>query len=119
MSYEMVQMLPPSDSTSVAYREFKQMFGEDGSVLFIGIQDTNVYKLDEFNAWYGLTEKIGTINGVEGVVSFSKLYYLSKNDSTKKFDFLPVFQGRPDTQEELDSLIEKVYSLPLLAMILQ
>ena len=112
MSYEMVQMLPPTDSTSIAYREFKQMFGEDGSVLFIGIQDTNVYKLDEFNAWYGLTEKIGAINGVEGVVSFSKLYYLSKNDSTKKFDFLPVFQGKPDTQEELDSLINKVFSLP-------
>lgn len=112
MSYEMVQMLPPSDSTSIAYREFKQMFGEDGSVLFIGIQDTNVYKLDEFSAWYDLTEKIGAINGVEGVVSFSKLYYLSKNDSTKKFDFLPVFKGKPDTQEELDSLIKKVFSLP-------
>ncbi len=112
MSYEMVQMLPHSDSTSIAYREFKQMFGEDGSVLFIGIQDTNVYKLDEFNAWYDFTENIGAIDGVEGVVSFSKLYYLSKNDSTKKFDFLPVFSGKPDTQEELDSLINKVYSLP-------
>ena len=112
MSYKMAQMLPASDSTSIAYQEFKQLFGEDGSVLFIGIQDTNIYELREFQAWYDLTEKIGAINGVEGVVSFSKIYYLSKNDSTKKFDFLPVFSGKPNSQEELDSLIAQVFSLP-------
>jgi len=112
MSYQLAQMLPASDSTSIAYKEFKQLFGEDGSVLFIGVQDTNIYQLQEFLAWHDLTERINAIDGVEGVVSFSKLYYLSKNDSTKKFDFLPVFSGRPGSQEELDSLIKTVYSLP-------
>jgi hypothetical protein len=112
MSYQLAQMLPASDSTFVAYEEFKQLFGQDGSVLFIGIQDTNIYKLDEFLAWYDLTEEIGAIDGVQGIVSFSKLYYLSKNDITKKFDFLPVFKHRPQTQIELDSLIKEVYSLP-------
>jgi len=112
MSYQFAQMLPSSDSTFIAYEEFKQLFGQDGSVLFIGIQDTNIYQLDEFLAWYDLTEEIGSIDGVQGIVSFSKLYYLSKNDSTKKFDFLPVFKQRPETQIELDSLIKEVYSLP-------
>jgi predicted RND superfamily exporter protein len=112
MSYQLVQMLPSSDSTNIAYQDFRKMFGEDGSVLFIAIQDTNIYQLREFQAWYDLTEEINKIPGVQGVVSFSRLYYLSKNDSTKKFDFLPVFQGKPQTQRELDSLVKKVYSMP-------
>ncbi len=33
LSYEMTQMLPASDTTRVYYEKFKQIFGEDGSVI--------------------------------------------------------------------------------------
>ncbi len=112
MSYEMTQMLPPSDSTSILYEEFKETFGQDGSVLFIGVQDTNLFELDEFNAWYDLTNSIQAIEGVEGVLSISQLYYLQKNDSLKKFDFLQVFKQKPQSQQELDSTLQVVMSLP-------
>ncbi len=112
MSYEMTQMLPSTDSTSIIYEEFKQTFGEDGSVMFMGVKDPNLFKLDEFNAWFDLTKQIQGIDGVEGTLSISRLYYLSKNDSLKKFDFLPVFSQKPKTQAELDSIMEFVYSLP-------
>lgn len=112
MSYELAQMLPSSDSTSILYEDFKNTFGEDGSVLFIGVQDTNLFELDEFNAWYDLTESIQQIDGVEGVLSVTKLYYLQKNDSLKKFDFLPVFNSKPQSQQELDSAMQVVMSLP-------
>lgn len=112
MSYEMTQMLPPSDSTSILYEEFKETFGQDGSVLFIGVQDTNLFELDEFNAWYDLTNSIQAIEGVEGVLSISQLYYLQKNDSLKKFDFLQVFKQKPQSQHELDSTLQVVMSLP-------
>lgn len=112
MSYEMTQMLPETDSTNMFYQEFRETFGEDGSVLFLGIRDTNIFRLDVFNHWYKLTDEIQNINGVEGVVSLSKLYYLRKNDTAHVFDFLPVFSGMPQTQAELDSLMKKVFSLP-------
>ena len=111
LSYEMTQMLPSSDSTNIEYQIFKEMFGQDGSVLFIGLQDSNLYQLEEFNDWYDLTEEIQNIPGVEGIVSLSKLYQLTKNDSVKKFDFLPVFKEKPKTQKELDSLVNVVFSL--------
>lgn len=112
LSYEMTQMLPPTDQTRINYDEFKQTFGEDGSVIFIGIRDTSFYKLNEFNDWYDLTEKIQQINGVEGVVSITKLYNLIKNDSLQKFDMKPVFSAKPESQYELDSLVKVVFSLP-------
>ncbi len=112
MSYELAQMLPASDTASVIYQEFKDTFGEDGSVMFIGVQDSNIFELDEFNAWYKLTEQLQEVEGVEGVLSLSRLYYLNKNDSLKKFDFLPVFSAPPTTQAELDSVMQFVFSLP-------
>ncbi len=112
MSYEMTPILPASDSTSIDYQNFKKMFGQDGSVLFIGVQDSNIYQLEKFNNWYDLTKQVKDIEGVQEVVSVAKLYQLKKNDSTKKFDFIPVFDQKPQTQHELDSLMSVVLSLP-------
>lgn len=112
MSYEMTQMLPDTDSTNIIYKDFKKTFGEDGSVMFMGVKDPNLFELEEFNAWYDLTNEIKNIDGVEGTLSISRLYYLHKNDSLKSFDFLPVFSKRPSSQKELDSIMETVYSLP-------
>lgn len=112
MSYEMARMLPASDSVSIDYENFRKQFGEDGSVLFVGIKDSSLFQLKKFNAWHDLTYQIKDIDGVEEVLSLSKLYYLSKNDSTKKFDFKPVVQYKPRTQQELDSIQRMIYSLP-------
>ncbi|MFZ4741593.1 MAG: hypothetical protein ACOYLE_10570, partial [Bacteroidales bacterium] len=38
MSYEMAKMLPASDSVNINYENFRKQFGEDGSVLFVGIK---------------------------------------------------------------------------------
>lgn len=112
LSYEMTRILPSSDSTYIAYQEFKKQFGEDGSILFIGLQDTNLFRLEEFNDWYDLSEKIRRVPGVEEVVSITRLYNLQKNDSLKKFEFVPLTRRQPKDQAQLDSLKKVIYSLP-------
>lgn len=111
MSYEMAKMLPASDSVNIVYEDFRSKFGEDGSVLFVGIKDSSLFELKKFNAWHDLTYKIKEIDGVEEVLSLSKLYYLTKNDSSRKFDFKPVVQYKPRTQEELDSIKKLIDNL--------
>ena len=112
ISYNFSSMLPASDSTLIRYQQFKKTFGEDGSILFIGIKDDKIYNLVEFNAWYDLTGTLKNIDGVQEIVSFANLYKLTKNDSSKKFDFQPIVTKKPETQHELDSLIEEIYSYP-------
>ncbi len=112
MSYEMVRMLPESDSTSIAYEEFKNLFGQDGSVMFVGLQDDRIYNLDEFNDWYDLSWEIREIDGVEEVLSIGKIYNLIKDDSTGLLNFMPVIQEKPEYQVELDSLRDVIFSLP-------
>ncbi|MFA4852024.1 MAG: hypothetical protein WC599_05850, partial [Bacteroidales bacterium] len=45
LSYELQEMLPSTDSTSIQYQNFKKMFGEDGSVMFVGFQDSTIFCL--------------------------------------------------------------------------
>lgn len=112
LSYEFNSMLPASDSTRVIYDRFLKQFGQDGSVMFIGIKDKDLFKLEKFNDWYDLTYDLKKIDGVQEVVSNARIFQLLKNDSTHKFDFKPVVDKKPATQAEADSLQKLIYSLP-------
>lgn len=112
MSYEMARMLPSSDSTIIKYERFREQFGQDGSVMFVGLQDNKLYELEHFRAWYKLTQSVKKIQGVEEVVSVARMYQLVRNDSLKKFDFVPVVARLPETQAEVDSLKAQIYNLP-------
>jgi hypothetical protein len=112
MSYEMARMLPSSDSTIIVYERFREVFGQDGSVIFVGLKDEKLFELEHYNAWYDLTRRVKEIEGVEEVVSVARLFHLIRNDSLKKFDFVPVVSTPPTSQEEVDSIKQLIYSLP-------
>jgi predicted RND superfamily exporter protein len=112
LSYKGENVLPKTDSTAIAYQKFKAQFGEDGTVVFIGIRDTNFFTLKEFNDWYRLTLRLRAIKGVEEVVSVTRLYTLVKNDSLKKFEFHLILAGEPSSQSEVDSVKKNLMNLP-------
>jgi len=112
MSYEFASILPSTDETSIEYKNFKDTFGEDGAVLFIGIQDPKILNFEVFKDWYKLTYEIKKIDGVKDVVSIGRMFHLVKNDSLEKFDFKPVFNKKPQSQKEVDSIINIILSYP-------
>ena len=112
LSYENSSVLPEKDSTRILYQKFKEQFGEDGSVMFIGIEDPTLFRLDKFRDLYRISEEIRDVVGVEEVVSLTRSYRLVKNDSARRFDFLPLCYKMPASQAEVDSLKKIIYSLP-------
>jgi hypothetical protein len=111
LSYDNSRMLPSDDPTVVEYDSFKKRFGEDGSVFVIGVTNPDMFRLDEFNAWYDLTMDMQKIDGVEAVTSIAKAANIVKNDSLRRYDFLPLVASRPATQAQADSLKDKILSL--------
>lgn len=113
MSYELVRMLPSSDSTYLAYIDFKEKFGEDGNVMFVGIKDDSLFELTRFNDLYDLTSELKSTYGVKEIVSITRCFYLLKDTTRKKFDFVPLFRYKPQSQQALDSLKKVFYNLNL------
>ncbi len=111
LSYESGSLLPASDSASIIYSEFSKRFGKEDGVFFIAIEDKDFFKIEKYNDWYDLTSDIRKVNGVQEVVSITKIYNLVKNDSLKKFDFKPILDHKPVSQTELDSLKKVIHSL--------
>ncbi|HNQ11826.1 MAG TPA: MMPL family transporter [Bacteroidia bacterium] len=112
LSYEFAKVLPANDPYSRQYEEFKKLFGEDGSVMVLGIEDKNLFELERFNKWQALSDKITSIDGIEAVVSVAHLYVLERNDEELKFEVKPLFKEKPISQTEMDSLRSVLESLP-------
>ncbi|HWY36931.1 MAG TPA: efflux RND transporter permease subunit, partial [Bacteroidia bacterium] len=111
ITYQFAKLLPDSDSASIDYEFFKSKFGQDGSVLVIGSDITPLKELKNFNAWCALGDKVKGTTGIEAVASVGRLQELVLNDSVGKFELKKLFQEKPKTQEELNALWEKIYSL--------
>jgi len=112
LSYQFAKPLPQDDQAMLDYNSFKKMFGEDGNVMVIGLQDSNLFELSKFNYYYDLVNDIKQTNGIKQVLSVSNLYNIYKNDSLKKFQFLQIINKKPNSQQELDSIKKVIYSLP-------
>ncbi len=112
MSYEMARMLPETDPTYVDHQAFKKQFGEDGSTMFVGVCDENLFRLDNFCKWQQLTENINNIDGINRVLSISQSFDLVKNEQKGIFELTPILDKRPSSQASLDSSLEILFSLP-------
>lgn len=112
LSYEFVRVLPTTDPAYVEYENFKQKFGEDGSVMVIGFADSTIFQIEKFNSWFLLSDKIRKMDGIQNVLSIGDLYDVVRNDSLQKFDFVRLVKTVPQRQSEIDSIKKRIYELP-------
>lgn len=111
MSYQMAQMLPSSHPVMKTYNTFKQHFGQDGSVMFVGVQFPRFNDTTYFNAWQRLSREIGQMPGVEGVLSSTEIYDLVKDKEKKRFVMQPVAATAPQSQQAMDSVTQHIARL--------
>jgi predicted RND superfamily exporter protein len=106
LSYEFTRTVPPNDPEMVFFTHFKQQFGEDGNMMAIGIKDSALYKVENFQKFRELNNKIRTIEGVNEVLSLPSLKIILKDTANSKFYLASLFPDDVKTQPQLDSLLQ-------------
>ncbi len=112
LTYDFAKVIPNNDPDFVEYVKFKKMFGEDGNVLVVGIQNSKLFEKGFFNDWCKLSSDVQKIEGVEKVVSLGNIYTISKNDSAHNLDLKTLLNHRFSSQREVDSFKNIVANLP-------
>lgn len=112
LNREIADMLPPDDTNQVVFRKMRQLFGEEGMVIAVGIKDKDLYTPKKFKAWYDLGNELKDLEGVDSVFSEANMYYLVLDTGKKDFVLRKTFNKYPSTQAELDSLKKFTRSQP-------
>ena len=111
MTYDFAKVVPKDDPDFVEYIKFKETFGEDGNIMVIGIQQENLFDSAVFNDWTQLSLAIEKVDGVEKVLSVSKLYKLTLNDSSNRLAFTPLYKSGILSQVQVDSIKQEIAKL--------
>jgi uncharacterized protein len=106
MSYEFARTVPPDDPDMIYHEQFKAQFGEDANLIAVGMRDSNVYKLDNFNAFTELSADIKKISGVTQVVALPILKRIEKDTVNTRFVMADIFPDTISSQAHLDSLLQ-------------
>lgn len=112
LAFNASKILPVTDTAFIKYTQFKNTFGEDGTILVLGIQSPEIFKKDLFNNWQKLTNDIRSVKGITNVLSTGRLFEVTKDFDNHKFLVQPVTPGPVKSSAEMDSVKNKIYNLP-------
>ncbi len=105
MSYDFNRTVPPEDPEMVFLNKFKEQFGEDGNIIAVGILDSAIYELKNFEAFKKLGDSIRAIPGVNNVLSLPQIKVIVKDTAHVRFRFTDLFPKQIDSQRQFDSLM--------------
>ena len=105
MSYDLARTVPADDPEMVFLQQFKKQFGEDANIIGVGLQDSAIYSLQNFNRFRELNKSIKKITGINNVLSLTELKIIRKDTVHKRFQLRALFPKELGSQHELDSLM--------------
>ena len=100
-SYTEANLLPENHEINVDYDKFLDLFGEEGNLVILAVQDSTIFTSEKFNAWNNLSNALGKISEVDFTVAVGDIQKLKKNTKEKKFDVEPLYDKTPTTNEEV------------------
>ena len=109
--YNFAKLLPEDDPASKDYDYYRSKFGQDGTILLIGIQKDKIHDLKSYKEWARLTDRLKNLPGIKNVASITNIKELVLNDSLGKFDFKTMNGVNPSTQDELDDFMARLAKL--------
>ncbi len=123
IAYNNPKFIPDDDPDQLNYVEFRKTFGDDGNTLIVGIDDEKLRKIEFFQTWYRLTQKLNNKKGVKTALSLCNLPTLQISIDTSIWDkdtFLqerfvshPLLSKIPSDQNELDLFFVELENLKI------
>ncbi len=112
LSRELTDILPPTDTNQIVYKKMRQLFGDEGTVLVVGVKEKNLYTLNKFKKWHDLGNELKTIEGVDSVYSEADMYFLTRDTAQQAFVLKKTYNKFPSSQAQLDSIKKFTHSQP-------
>ena len=102
-------LLPDKHAENIRYNEFLELFGEEGNVLVLAVQDPELFSEGRLEAWNKLSKELGSFEEIDFTISIENLNVLSKNKQIKKLELVPFINQKPETEEDFSQLKQQLF----------
>lgn len=111
MAFNFNTAVPETDENYKYFQNFKKNFGEDGNILVLGVRDSGLYQLENFNRYISLNKELQNVEGITNVISLATLQSIVKDTDKQSFGLQSLITKDPTNQAELDSLMSAALNL--------
>ncbi len=110
LSYDFTNAIPTDNPKYQDYQKFRNMFGEDGNTMMLGVQTPNLFQPEVFKDYIALSQSIAKVKSVENVLGVPVAVTIVQ-DSVKKLAVQRIFPDQLNNAN-LDSLKTVFMNLP-------
>ena len=110
LSYTEANLLPEDHIENLKYDTFLDIFGEEGTLIVLGVQDSTIFSPTKFYEWNKLARRLDSFPEIEYSVSIGQLKELKKNKELKRFELQQLSIEKLDTQEKITELKKHLFT---------
>lgn len=113
LNYDATGAIPTDNPKYHEYVEFKNIFGQDGTMMVIAVKTNEFFSTPFFQNYVSLVKRLQKSYGVENILSIPTSINLTKDTSDSKLKTSPIFSLNDSLFKNIDSLKEAFLNLPL------
>lgn len=108
-SYTEANLLPENHEINIQYNQFLEIFGEEGNLIILAVNDSTIFTPKKFNAWNQLTKKFDSLKEVEFSLSISDVQKLKVDRKNRKFVTEPLLKKKPKNTKEVLTVKKQLF----------
>ena len=108
-SYTEANLLPNDHPVNIEYDHFLELFGEEGNLIILAVEDPSLFTPEKFNDWNKLSKDLDSFSQVDFTIAVGDIKKLVKNTETKSFDLVPLYEKAPQTTEEVLAIKKELF----------
>ena len=109
-SYTEANLLPKNHKVNLEYNKFLDIFGEEGNLIILATQDTNIYTAEKFNNWNSLSQNLDSFPEVDFTVSVGDIEKLIKDVKNQRFITEPLYKTKPKSDIEVKKIKDELFN---------
>ncbi len=100
-SHSEPNLLPSDHEENIKYDNFLKIFGEEGNMIILAVDDPNLFHVENFNKWNEFSNKLDSFPEVDFTVSIGDIKTLKKDKKNEKFYVEPLYDEDPVNDEQV------------------
>jgi len=109
-SYTEANLLPKNHEVNLEYNKFLDIFGEEGNLIILATQDSDIYTAEKFNNWNALSKTLDSFPEVDFTVSVGDIQKLIKDVKTERFITEPLYDKEPKSDTEVKKIKDELFN---------
>ncbi len=108
-SHTEANLLPKDHEENIKYDDFLEIFGEEGNLIILAVQDSAIFNAANFNKWNDFSKEFDNYSQVDFTVSIGDIKKLKKDKKNQKFIVEPLYEKAPSTNNEVKIIKDELF----------